>query len=293
MAKRGKLKVPDGVRETASDPAARAAAAAAGVAGGALAAAKLARDRAARRRQELRRFRLDGDEELAAGIRRIARGQIDVAKEQLEGADGDELGGAIHNARKSFKRQRALLRLVRDELGDARYGRENAAFRDHGRRLAGVRDAKVLVETLDGLVARFAEEIPEDAFAGLRSALVTEERAAHAEAKGDQAAIVDTVTGLGQARNRVATWRLASDDGYGALAPGFERIYRRGRRALRAARKKPDAEHLHELRKRAKDLWHAAQVARPVTPKRMKKLASRAHRLSDLVGEHHDLAVLV
>jgi CHAD domain-containing protein len=76
------------------------------------------------------------------------------------------------------------------------------------------------------------------------------------------------------------------------LEPGFERIYLRGRRALKAARKDPDTESLHELRKRAKDLWHAAQVLRPAAPKAMKRLARRAHALSDVVGDDHDLAVL-
>jgi CHAD domain-containing protein len=62
---------------------------------------------------------------------------------------------------------------------------------------------------------------------------------------------------------------------------------------VRAARKDASTENLHELRKRAKDLWHAAQVVRPVAPKRMKKLAREAHRLADLTGDDHDLAVLL
>ena len=76
------------------------------------------------------------------------------------------------------------------------------------------------------------------------------------------------------------------------LEPGFERIYRRGRRALKAARADPSTENLHELRKRAKDLWHAAQILRPAAPKPMKQLARRAHALSDVTGDDHDLAVL-
>jgi CHAD domain-containing protein len=77
-----------------------------------------------------------------------------------------------------------------------------------------------------------------------------------------------------------------------SLAGGVQGVYRRGRRALRAAQQRPDGERLHELRKRAKDLWHGAQLLRPAAPKRMKKLARRAHQLSDLLGEDHDLLVL-
>src|ERR671931_531641 len=66
----------------------------------------------------------------AEGVRRIARGQIDLAVELLESADGGELDEAIHESRKAFKRLRALVRLARDPLGDEAYRRENETFRD-------------------------------------------------------------------------------------------------------------------------------------------------------------------
>jgi CHAD domain-containing protein len=77
-----------------------------------------------------------------------------------------------------------------------------------------------------------------------------------------------------------------------ALAPDFRRIYRRGRRACRTARQEPSTEHLHELRKRAKYLWYAAQIVRAAAPKKMKRIARRAHELSNLIRDNHDLALL-
>jgi CHAD domain-containing protein len=88
-----------------------------------------------------------------------------------------------------------------------------------------------------------------------------------------------------------ASWTYDSD-GFEALRPGLQRIYRRGRRSMRAVADEPSDEHLHEWRKRAKDLWHALQIAHPAAPKRMKALARQAHQLSDLLGDDHDLAVL-
>jgi hypothetical protein len=38
------------------------------------------------------------------GIRRIARGQLDDAVEELEGASDEELGQAVHEMRKRLKR---------------------------------------------------------------------------------------------------------------------------------------------------------------------------------------------
>jgi CHAD domain-containing protein len=229
----------------------------------------------------LRDYRLQPDEPAPDGARRVARGQIDLARDELAGDGHKDIGDAVHEARKAFKRVRALVRLARDELGDEAYRRENETFRDAGRALSGVRDAAVLVATLDDVIARHGDELADGRFGALRDALADE-------------AIEGVLVTLGRARDRVAGWPLPEDeDDVAILAPGFRRIYRRGRRALRAAEADTSTEHLHELRKRAKDLWHAAQVVRPAAPRKLKKLGRRAHRLSDVVGEDHDLAVLL
>ena len=52
------------------------------------------------------------------------------------------------------------MRLARGALGDEAYRRENVAFREAGRRLAGVRDASVLIETLDTLEKVSGNDLP-------------------------------------------------------------------------------------------------------------------------------------
>jgi CHAD domain-containing protein len=237
-------------------------------------------------------YRLRPDEEAADGVRRVARGQLDLAADQLAGKGEGDLDTAVHESRKAFKRVRALVRVARDAVGDEAYRRENVVFRDAGRRLSATRDAAVMVETLDDLTERYRDELPDDAFSGLREALASEAAAASARLADDTGAVEEVQGALEAARRRVAGWPLDDDGGPEMLEPGFERIYRRGRRALKAARKDAGTEQLHELRKRAKDLWHAAQILRPAAPKEMKKLARRAHALSDLAGDDHDLAVL-
>ena len=273
------------------DPRAQVVAAGAVASGGALAAGKLVRDRVADRSARRRtRFRLHPDESAAEGVRRIARGQIELASGELR--SGDDVAEPVHEARKSFKRVRAVVRLARDPLGDDVYRRENVAFRDTGRELSDARDAQVLRETLDAVLERYGNEIDDGAFTGLREALDADARDAHERVAQDAEAVAQLRSILDAARDRVAVWPLPEHADAGMLAPGFDRIYKRGRRALKAAERERSDENLHELRKRAKDLWHAAQVLRPASPRRMRRLARRAHKLSDLLGDDHDLALL-
>src|SRR5262245_24048449 len=91
-----------------------------------------------------------------AGVRdlqRIFHAQLDEAITVLSGSRVDD--EQVHDARKTLKKARATLRLMRDELGKSVYARENGALRDAARPLGSVRDARVLPQTLEELVARY------------------------------------------------------------------------------------------------------------------------------------------
>jgi CHAD domain-containing protein len=259
------------------------------VAAGAVAAAKLGWERMPSP-AEARRFRLANGEPPADGIRRIAAGQLDQSIERLDGKTDEDLATAVHEVRKSLKRLRTTARLARDALGPGSYRHENRRFRDAGRRLSGARDSRVLVETLDALCTRHPDVLASERFRRFREALV-EVDAEAVRALGDNAAVAEVSEVLREARVDVESWPLDGDRA-ASLATGFERLYRRGRRAARAAKDEPSVENLHELRKRVKDLWYAAQILRPVAAGRMKRIARAAHDLSDLLGEDHDLALL-
>ena len=263
------------------------------VTGAAAVGGKLAKDKlsANRARDAARAYRLTDDEFVPDGMRRIARGQLDQGIEELEGQPNRKLDEAVHETRKRFKRLRAALRLERFAVGDETYRRENTTFRDLGKRLSAPRDARVLIQTLDALSKRFGDELPPDQTGPFRDQLEQHHKRAVTKLRRDRATLDGVRTQLEEARVRSASWTYDAD-GFEALRPGLQRIYRRGRRSMGAAADEPTDEHLHEWRKRAKDLWHALQIVRPADPKRMKSRASRAHELSDLLGDDHDLAVL-
>src|SRR5262245_22712879 len=107
--------------------------------------------------------RLSASESLPDGFRRLLAGHIEDALAQLIGKG--EPGEAVHQARKSIKQARSLLRLIRPAIGDAQKA-ENDLLRSIGGKLSATRDAQVLNETLIGL-----EESAEAKFPAAHSAL--------------------------------------------------------------------------------------------------------------------------
>jgi CHAD domain-containing protein len=234
-------------------------------------------------------FQFKADESVSKGVRRIVHKEIDKSLEAL--TEKDRGSEAIHDARKRFKKVRAVLRLVRADLGSKRYRKENRRFRDAGRPLTEVRDAQVLLDALDGLRKHFAAELPARAFQDVRKALVAHRRSVNHRLLEVSDALRQVAATVGTARKEVRDWPL-DRKGWPALEEGLKRVYRAGYRAFAAAVSEPTVENLHEWRKQVKYLWHQLQVLQPVWEDVLQELAEQAHDLADRLGEDHDLAVL-
>jgi CHAD domain-containing protein len=186
---------------------------------------------------------------------------------------------AAHALRRSTKRARTLLRLVREAVGERAYRRENRALRDAARTLSPLREARVLLQTLARIDA-----LRDPALAPLRRDAAAALRRPHAVAPLEAA--------LAATSERTGRWRVPR-----ALRPmlasGLERIYRRGRKALRNAAARGSEPSLHELRKQVKHLGVAIAFLEPAGVKGARKLRKRAERIAADLGEEHDLAVLV
>jgi CHAD domain-containing protein len=272
-----------------------------------VAVAKAQRERraAARARKRARHAALLPDEARAAGLRRVVTGQLDVAIELLArdpGGSADAAQSTVHEIRKALKRVRAIVRLLRAELGEDTFARENAALRDCGRQLAGARDAEVMVATLDALLQRHPELAAARGGKGvrrLRAQLLAQREAAPGVRDPDLRRLATAE--LLAIRARVAQWPLRERPGDPArlFAPGLERLYRKGRARRRRARRRQDLQTLHAWRKSAKDLRYAAETldrgkaAREhAAGRRLHRVARRADRLGELLGEEHDLGLL-
>lgn len=182
----------------------------------------------------------------------------------------------VHEARKRFKEIRAVIRLVREPLGEL-YRAENAFFRDAGRALAERRDADATIAALEKL--EISDAVRERAKAAL---------ARQQEPVDVDALIARTVQQLDLARTRIARWPPL-EDSFETLALGLADAYRGGRRGMRDA--DSDAE-IHEWRKLAKRHWYHVQLLRNVAPPTFEPYAAILHDLSGHLGDHHDLHMI-
>jgi len=240
-----------------------------------------------------RKYRLKRREPTDAGIRRIATGRAEHALELLRDRKA-EPSEAVHEARKDTKKLRSVLRLVRDELGDSTYRRENDRFRDAAGRLSDARDAQVRGETLTALRERYAgtsRNLDGADWEALERDLAAQGDAGASEEEL-RASMQQSAEEIERGREVIEGWDLDGDGGFDLVADGLRRAYSRGRRRFTEAHADPTTERLHEWRKRAKDLWYHLRILRPAWPELMKATAGEAHELTDRLGDDHDLALL-
>lgn len=217
------------------------------------------------------------DESVGAGFLRIATEQIAKAIRNAD-AVGDPPAGRIHSARRHCKRLRGLFRLVRRDF--PAYKSANAAVRDAADHLSAVRDATVRRETLARLYDWAGHPVP----GSLEVDPVdpAAEEAALKVFRAEMAAL------LGKADD----WKIGKMD-HETLAHGFSRCYGKAAEAAAHCRKRPTDLAFHDWRKQVK--YHAFQLIllKSCLADAEGSLLEPVEQLADVLGQHHDLAVLI
>jgi CHAD domain-containing protein len=239
-------------------------------------------------------YRLKRGEPVPEGIRRIAAEELADAARRLTAARPATRDEAIHEARKSVKKVRALSRLMRPEL-DGEYSRINRRLRNAGRQLSQLRDAGAIIETFDKLRKKYQDELGANSLLSIRRALAarkrqTERSISVLEVLRQSAA---SITAIGKG---VKKWQLHTD-GFTALHPGLHETFRRARKAMSRAKKNPLHENCHEWRKRVKDNWYQIRLLEDLWTDVMQTdaIQADAKSLKDLetwLGDDHNLVVL-
>jgi CHAD domain-containing protein len=234
-------------------------------------------------------YRFKSGEPVPEGIKRIVREEIEAAVRHLSGQGSGGRDEAIHEARKSVKKIRGALRLVRPELGEI-YRLENTHFRDIARQLSQFRDAGAIIETFDALRRKYRGELDGRTLASMRRRLMA--RKAQAEKRANIGEVLAAMAAtLRESAARVKAWPL-SRDGFPAIAPGLEATFRRGQKGMARARKHARAENFHEWRKRVKEHWYHVRLLEDLWTPGMRVYEKSLKDLETCLGEDHNLVVL-
>lgn len=232
-------------------------------------------------------YRLKVGRPLAKSILRAGLDQIKRAASELEQNSNPHEG--VHQARKAFKRMRALLLLIKPIIGRRAFARENRRYQRLGQRFSGARDIQALIETVQKLEAHY--KLTED---GRASAAITDwlrKERSQAEQVLSGEHMTTGVKELAKARKSFSRLDIgeASPD---QVVRGLKTGYRAGRKRFAKAYATDEDEDFHDWRKAVQRHWRHLQLVSSAWPEALQPRIDLAQELSQLLGDDHDLAVL-
>lgn len=237
-------------------------------------------------------YRLRPGHSLEQDVKAVATAELAKARRLLaEQPDGPHR--AIHEARKCFKRLRALYRLVAYDRQPFR-SVENARLRDIARSLSQMRDASAFVETLVALVDTAMNDEERHALDVALASLI-ERRDRFTDNGGDAGerlssavrecdAAIEALDGLKLPHKTVPAAKR--------LNTGWKRSLTKARVALEACREPHDQEAFHELRKAAQAYWRHLALVKAVWPSAISAKRDLAKQVAFILGQEHDIAML-
>jgi CHAD domain-containing protein len=231
------------------------------------------------------KYELRSDQTLGKNLHRIFRQQINraLALTRGERKPGDTL---VHDIRKHLKKARAVLQLVRKEIGNGAFRRHDRRLRDVGRVMTEIRDAEVRLQTM-----RQLEAVTHHHYRSYQKI----EKLLAAELESFQAAFggweKKAVPSLERTDELSKKWPTL---GYGEqeLRRAVRRTYKSGRRALAIVRKELSAANIHALRKQVKLLCYQVRILRPWNHVVIGEMLRELMELGHLLGRVHDLTFL-
>ena len=235
-------------------------------------------------------FRIKTHGRVGLELQRVADEEISAAQAELRSLGNEDIGDAIHEARKHFKKMRALVQLLRGPLGPKCVREEQAFYRDVGRTFHRLRDAQAQAAAFEKLTGRFFEKRRPLVVLAVRRILAAEEQRGR-RALGKNGIHDATRASLCEARERVAKWEL-EDYRWKDLRAALRRSYRRAREAWRQACSEPRPRLLHDWRRRTKDLYYHLCLAHGAAPDFLDEVTAELEILGEFLGDDHDLVGL-
>lgn len=245
-------------------------------------------------------LQLGESEPLGMGVKRVTMEQLEHAATGFFDRDAP-LGDAVHESRKSIKRVRALLRLVRGELPGKVYRFENRSLRDTSRLVSEIRSARGVLDAATSIQGLYGDLLADGTFASLIQRLSRRRDLIELKALEDPNLVGRVVRSLERAYNRYGSWPIDPEarevyglgirDSFEAVSSGLSRTYTHGRKTMVHAYENRGS--FHEWRKRVKDMRHQMEFLVPLWPEVIGGTAMTLERLGDILGDDNDIADLM
>jgi CHAD domain-containing protein len=231
-------------------------------------------------------YRFEPEEASGSALQRIAVEEVEQALQLLR-AEDSSLDERVHEARKHLKKLRAVLALAEGSTDSADALQQKKAVRRAARALAPLRGEAALIESFEALEHAFPGRIGGAAAAKIRELLAPRISSAPPAENGLHEAeelLVRAQESLARSKFRGSRWS--------SLEPGFRHTYERARDAYTRATDDPRPDALHEFRTPAKRHLYQVHLLESIWPELLHVHRKELARIGDLLGEHHDLALL-
>jgi CHAD domain-containing protein len=198
----------------------------------------------------------------------------------------------VHDVRVLMKKSRAILKLLRQNMGDEIFKREYSTLREVGRIMCSWRETSVLRKLLKNLKKRYPEVFSElSDNEKIKNILSPDgnQKSSDQYMKNDVPVIIDL---LRKSEYRIRFISL-HDDGSHSIRDSIEDSFGLVVRTYLSARNNPRSANMHELRKKTKDLLFQLQFFRPLNPKTVRSLEKKLDLLGQSLGKYNDLSVLI
>ena len=233
-------------------------------------------------------FRLRRGKPVARELSRIVAKEFETAIDELGRRQGEDRAEAVHEARKCVKKTRAVLRLLKQDLGDD-YGVLAGRLRRMAHQLSSLRDVDAGPEMINAVRDHYPRIVTRSMSRAVQRGLLARTRATMARVDPDRL-LPRVAREIKRSGTRVQR-RIRRATHASAIRTGIRRGYRRARKAMACVRTHPENPPFHTWRRRVKDHWYHMRLLEGLTG-RAKVRIRRLKQLETWLGDDHNLVML-
>jgi len=234
-------------------------------------------------------FSITDNEDISDSIHRILSEQYQFIVDTCNKYDDPHT--AIHDIRKSFKRIRAVLKLIKPDIPIEVYRRENTLVRDLSRKFSKARNLHVFAEEFENIMAAGILKLPEETTEKVRSHFKEKEKEA-VNLLVDLEIFRIVAIKTEEAKNRIAEIDFSSL-GPHTIYKGVGDVFSWGQKQMTHTQQIPTDKNLHEMRKRIKALMYLVQLIKDVSPDFFTGFYEGLKSASLALGDDHNMAEML